>query len=93
MDAKEALVRALTEWSISRAYSMFLDSKADSFAIITSWLANDEKGQPVPRQVNNDAFAQFKCEVGEVAHGLVEMVGRSFRQFRSFQAQEKLHTP
>jgi len=61
MTLREAQPRAFTEWSISRAFREFQNSKAKSFAILTSWRATID-GKPVPAEVNNANWSRFKGE-------------------------------
>jgi hypothetical protein len=75
MDAKIVWQNALTEWSFARCYSEFLTSEAKSFAIISSWRANDEKSNPVSPQVNNAVFTMFRSEAGGVGQGVLELIG------------------
>ena len=74
MTLREAQQRAITEWSISRAFREFQNSKAKSFAILTSWRATID-GKPVPAEVNNANWSRFKGEAGSAGHGYVELRG------------------
>ena len=74
MTFEEAIERAVTEWSISRAYQQFLDGKTKSFAIITSWRATVD-GKPVPASVNNANWSSFKSSAGSAGHGYIELCG------------------